>query len=99
MAANGLQQWAGSLLQHFGFLAIASGLTTLAYQTSLWWIDGAWPSLQFGWLWYRFSSDLPDLYWPGERLAVFWLLDRPLSAVLLAAGATAYGFGRALASA
>jgi hypothetical protein len=98
MAERSVHHWAGSLLQHVGLLAVSGGLATLGYQLFLWWLDGAWIPLDFGWLWYRFATGVPDLGWSGEQQAILWLLDRPLSAVLLGAGLTAVGFGRVIAS-
>ncbi len=94
---RGPQHWTGALLQHIGLLGMAGGIATLAYQASFWWFDGFWPARSFGWLWNRMAGDFPSLNWPGERVALLWLLDRPLSVVLLALGATICGFGRILA--
>jgi hypothetical protein len=64
------------------------GLAVSARQLALWLNEGYWTPIRFSTLWFAIGGPTPDRFSfrPAEAF-MSWLLDQPLSVVLLVSGA------------
>jgi len=66
-----------------------AGLAVVCHQMLLWQQDGFWTPIPFGVLWVALGGTQPDLLdMHGIRGIMAWLLEQPLSLLLMLVGAS-----------